>query len=139
MILFDSSHLKIEYKNVPCRHLVTSWLGLPVSTIFQEGVNTILKCCEENDVRKLLSDIRYQEQISEEDEQFAHDAICRHAERHGVLHQAVVMSNEVFLTFNANDFDRCFEEKHHVRQFFPNEREAVAWLQEVDFNNYKPQ
>jgi hypothetical protein len=112
---------------------VTSWLGLPVSAVFQDGVNTILKCCEENDVRKLLSDIRFQEQISNEDELFADRAICRHAERHGPLHQAIVLSNEVFLKFNASDFDRCLEEKCHVKQFFSNEKEAVAWLLEVDF------
>ena len=133
MILFDSANLKIEFRNVPCRHLVTSWLGLPVSEIFQEGINTILRCCEENDVRKLLSDIRFQEQIPNDDELFAEQAICRHAARHGLLHQAVVLSNEVFLKFNASDFDRCFEEKYHVKQFFSNEKEAVAWLLEVDF------
>ena len=135
MVLFDSTNLKIEFRNVPCRHLVTSWLGMPVSEIFQEGINTILKCCEENDVRKLLSDIRFQEQISDDDETFAEEAICRHAERHGLLHQAVVMSNEVFLVFNTRHFDRRLEERYHVKQYFSNEKEAVAWLYEVDLNN----
>lgn len=133
MILFDSSYLKIEFRNVPCRHLVTSWLGLPVSEIFQEGIHTILRCCEENDVRKLLSDIRFQEKVSADDELFAEQAICRHAARYGLLHQVVVLSNEVFLKFNASDFDRCLADKYHVKQFFPNEKEAVAWLLEVDF------
>lgn len=133
MVLFDSANLKIEFRNVPCRHLVTSWLGMPASETFQDGVNTILKCCAENDVRKLLSDIRFQEQLSDQDEEFAEQAMCRHAAQHGLLHQAVVMSNEVFLRFNMRHFDRYLDDKYHVKQFFSNEKEAVAWLQEVDF------
>jgi hypothetical protein len=111
---------------------VTSWLGLPVSAIFQDGVATILRCCEENNVRKLLSDIRFQEQISEDDQCRAEQAITRHAAQHGRLHQAVILSNEVFLKFNARDFDRAFEQKYYIKQFFANEKEAVAWLQAID-------
>ena len=135
MVLFDSSYLKIEFRNVPCRHLVSSWLGMPVSKNYHDGINTILKCCEENDVRKLLNDIRFQEQLSEDDEDFADEAIGRHAERCGLLHEAIVMSNQVFLKFNKRHFDRCLHDKYHIKQLFSNEKEAIAWLMEVDLND----
>jgi hypothetical protein len=132
MILFHSDHLKIEFRNVPCRHLVTKWQGMPGSATYQDGMITILKCCHDNDVSKLLSDIRLQEMVSAEDKHFVEKAIQNHTSRHGVLYQAVILSSEVFTKFSSEQFDRSVAEKHFVQQFFSNEFDAVGWLREVD-------
>ncbi len=133
MVLFDSAYLKIEFRNVPCRHLAISWLGLPLTDIFHEGVNTILRCCEENDVRKLLTDIRYQEQLPEADERFAEEAINKHGARYGMIYNAIVLSNEVFVRFDSRYLESQNNQTYQVKQFFGNEREATAWLHEIDF------
>lgn len=133
MVLFDSSYLKIEFRNVPCRHLVTFWLGMPVKEMLQEGIRTILKCCDENDVRKLLNDTRFQENISDYDENLTDEAISQYALRHGLMHHAVVISKEVFLKFCPGDFEPKENTRNHIKQFFANEKDAVTWLQEVDF------
>lgn len=132
MTLFDSSNLKIEFKNVPCRHLVASWSGSPSEDFYKLGCDTILKCCHDNDIRNLLSDIRLQEKITESAEAFAEDAIANFGARHGRLYHAVVLSNEVFIKFGAAYFDRNTSGKNHVQQFFANQQDAVNWLQEAN-------
>jgi hypothetical protein len=132
MILFDSNYLKIEFKNVPCRHLVAIWNGLPVGDLLENGCNTILQCCHENDIQKLLSDIRFREQLSERAEAFEEKAIASHASRHGRFFHAVVLSNEVFLKFGVTTFDRNLTGKEYEQQFFANQQDAVTWLDTAD-------
>lgn len=135
MILFDSVHLKIEFKNVPCRYLAARWNGSPGDDMYKDGCTTILQCCHENGIQKLLSDIRLQEQITDKAESFAEKAISNYAARHGVFYHAVVLSTEVFMKFGVENFDRSLGEKYHVQQFFANQQDAVTWLQEADAIN----
>jgi hypothetical protein len=132
MILYDSAFLKIEFKNVPCRHLVASWNGSPGDDMYKNGFTTILQCCHENDIKKLLSDIRFQDKITADAESFAEKSTSNYTARHGILYHAVVLSNEVFLKFGVVNFDRGLAEKFHIQQFFANHHDAVAWLQQAD-------
>lgn len=132
MILFDSPNLKIEFKNVPCRHLLTTWRGLPVSELYQDGISEILRCCHENEISKLLSDIRSLERVTEKDQRFEDGALRAFSQRHGRLYHAVILSSEVFLEFSLTTFDRVESEQHPIQQFFSNTNDALLWFQEID-------
>ncbi|HEY0655047.1 MAG TPA: hypothetical protein VGD65_18040 [Chryseosolibacter sp.] len=132
MVLFDSKYLKIEFKNVPCRHLVANWTGSPGEDVYKHGYTTILQCCHENDIRKLLSDIRLEERLSETAEAFAEHQLANYTARHGRFFHAVVLSSEVFLKLRVVNFDRSLGRKNHVQQFFANQQDAIEWLQEAD-------
>jgi hypothetical protein len=134
MVLFEEPHLKIEFKNVPCRHLVTSWTGSAKGKLYKEGILTILKCCRENNIKKVLADTRRQETIGLDDGRFATQTIREHMNRHGLFFQAIVVSSDVFLQFTTDNFDRTGHEKSGICQFFSNDREAINWLTNVDLH-----
>lgn len=132
MVLFDSSYLKLEFKNVPCRHLVASWNGSPGDEVYKHGCSTILRCCHENDIRKLVTDTRLQEPVSEAAEEFSEKAISNYVARHGRFYHAVVLSNEVFVKFRVANLDRNADSKKYLHQFFSTQQDAIAWLQQAD-------
>jgi hypothetical protein len=132
MILLESPNLTIEFKNVPCRHLVTTWRGLLLGSRYEEGITTILNCCHENDISKLLSDIRLLEPLTDSDQHYAQVALSQYTEVHGFLYQAIVMSSEVFSKFTSASFGYAENELHHIQHFFSNEGDAMLWLQQAD-------
>jgi hypothetical protein len=134
MVLFEEPHLKIEFKNIPCRHLVTTWMGMARGKLYKEGILTILKCCRENNIKKVLTDTRRQESISLDDKRYASQTIREHMTKHGLFFQAVVVSSDVFLQFTADNFDRTNFDKSGICQFFSNDKEAINWLIEVDLH-----
>ena len=134
MVLFEEPYLKIEYKNVPCRHLVTTWIGLARGKLFKEGILTILKCCQENNIKKVLTDTRRRTWISVDDERYATQTFREHMSRHGYFFQAVIVSSDVFLQFTEHNFDRTSFETSMICQFFSSDKEAVSWLLEVDLH-----
>jgi hypothetical protein len=133
MILFDEPHLKIEFKNIPCRHLVTTWYGSTRSQQYKDGINTILKCCRENEIRKIVNDIRHQDRITDEDERYAFDQFQEYVSRHGFFFQANLLASDVFLKFSAANFERGGgKQNYRVNQFFSNDLDAMNWLMDVD-------
>lgn len=132
MILYDSTYLKIEFRNVPCRHLVANWTGSPDDEMYKHGCKRILRCCHENDIRKLLSDIRLRERISDTAEHLAETAIKEYVAQHGRFFHAVVLSNEVFVKFSVINLDRGVASNRYVHQYFANQQDALAWLEQAD-------
>lgn len=132
MILLDEPHLRIEFKNVPCRHLLTIWSGTMKSEEYRQGVSTILKCCRENEIRKIVSDIRRQDVVQREDQQFAAELMKAHVAKHGLFFQAIVLASDVFIKFSAANFERAIAQRQHMSQYFANEKDALNWLMEVD-------
>lgn len=132
MVLFEEPHLKIEFRNVPCRHLVTTWVGTTRGKVYKEGIHTILKCCHENNIKKVLTDTRKQESITLEDEHYATRVFREYILKHGLFFQAIVVPGDVFLQFTADNFDRINIDHTGICQFFSNDKEAMNWLLEVD-------
>jgi hypothetical protein len=132
MILFEEPHLKIEFKNIPCRHLVTTWSGFTRSQQYKDGINTILKCCRENEVKKIVNDIRQQDGVTDEDERYAFDQMQEYVGRHGFFFQANLLASDVFLKFSAANFERSVNQNYSVNQFFSNDIDAMNWLMDVD-------
>ncbi len=132
MILFEEPHLKIEFKNVPCRHLVTTWGRHMKGQQYRDGINTILKCCRENEIRKVLSDIRHQEGVDVEDENYAADQFRLYVDKHGFFFQALILPGDVFVKFSAANFDRKVDDRYNVNQYFSSDKDAINWLMQVD-------
>lgn len=132
MVLYDQPHLKIEFKNVPFRHLVTTWTGTVKSQQYKDGIQTVLRCCRENEIKKLLSDTRRQEGLSIQDKKFAESAVKDYITKFGVFFQAVVVPSDIFLEFSAENFERNVKSHEHTNQFFSSDRDAMNWLMQVD-------
>jgi hypothetical protein len=132
MVLFDEPHLKIEFKNVPCKHLVATWTGCLENQQFKDGIQTVLRCCHENDIRKIISDTRRQDRVHTQDKKYADHAIKEYTTRHGVFFQAVIVSSDTFLEFSVENFDRQSRAKQQLNQYFSNDKEAINWLTEID-------
>lgn len=131
MILFEEPHLKIEFRNVPCRILVSTWTGQAPGS-YKESIQTILQCCRENDVRKLVSDIRLQELPGEHEKKAVKSAFEQYTTKNGRLYVATIVAGEIFMNFSTENFGRATDENLYVNQFFSNELEAILWLQNAD-------
>ncbi len=132
MVLLDEPHLKIEFRNVPCRYIVTTWTGNVGSDVYRKKLAVIIRCSRENGVRKLLNDTRLRETLLDIDREFETSLLRDFGAQQGLVYQATLLASELFVRFSADNLHHTSAASPFIHQFFSDEREAIQWLTKVD-------
>jgi hypothetical protein len=130
MILHDFKYLKIEVKDAPLKHLVTTWIGHSTKDEFLKGIDLILDGMVKNHVRHVLNDIREHKVIGVDSQNEAADKVKKFVMTHGLFKQAMLSPKDVFIKFGSKNFDKKIQDsvKDEINQFFDTEEQALKWL-----------
>lgn len=130
MKLFETSHLQVELKEEPVKHLVTTWIGYSSKEDFLKGIDTILKLLNEHKVKHIVNDIRQQQVVGTDAQQEAAEKVMNHVKKHGAFKQAMIVSQDVFMKFGSKNFDKQVkgQVRDEINRFFDSVEEGENWL-----------
>jgi hypothetical protein len=130
MTLHDIKYLKIDLRDMPLKHLVTTWNGHTTKDEFLKGIDLILDTLQKQKLRHILNDIREHKVIGVDSQTEAAEKVKTYVMKHGVFKQAMLLSKDVFIKFGSQNFDRKVQNsvKDEINQFFDTEEQAMTWL-----------
>lgn len=130
MILHDFKYLKIELRETPLKHVVTTWNGHSTKEEFLKGIDLILEALSKHKVRHILNDIREHKVIGVDSQNEAAEKVKKYVMKNGLFKQAMLSPKDIFIKFGSKNFDKKVQDsvKDEINQFFDTEDAALKWL-----------